>query len=222
MTMNGVCQTVTEEEFVSKLASMIGEARVIVAIAGPPGVGKSTFSKLVYDRLNAESPGYCAELPMDGFHFDDVYLEQMGWRNRKGAPHTFDVGGLHHLLSRLKADQEEQVAIPIFDREIEIARAGAAIIDTEARIILVEGNYLLLDEAPWSALAENIDISIMLNVPRAVIRQRLERRWRHFDYTSQQIDQKINENDMMNVTTVMTQSRNADFLIDTFESADDG
>ena len=114
------------------------------------------------------------------------------------------------------------MSIPIFDREIEIARAGAAVIDKKARIILVEGNYLLLDEAPWNALAGQFDVSVMLSVPQSVIRHRLESRWLHFGYTSQEMEQKINENDMLNVKTVLTRSRNADFQVDPVKLPDQG
>ena len=99
--------------------------RLIVALAGPPGSGKSTLSELLVESLNADVPGWAAVLPMDGFHYDDLYLTPAGLRPRKGAPDTFDVGGLEHALQRLRSRNADHVAVPIFDRQLEIARAGA-------------------------------------------------------------------------------------------------
>ena len=117
--------------------------RIIVALAGPPGSGKSTLAESLVESLNADVPGCATVLPMDGFHYDDLYLTPAGLRPRKGAPETFDVGGLRHTLLRLKSRDEEHVAVPIFDRQLEIARAGARLIAKATPIILVEGNYLL-------------------------------------------------------------------------------
>ena len=60
--------------------------RLIVALAGPPGSGKSTSSELLVESLNADVAGWAAVLPMDGFHYDDLYLTPAGLRPRKGAP----------------------------------------------------------------------------------------------------------------------------------------
>ena len=92
-----------------------GERRV-VAIAGPPASGKSTLAAELVDALDATSPGSCALLQMDGFHYDDEVLAPRGWLARKGAPHTFDVGGYAATLGRLRANREESVAVPRFDR----------------------------------------------------------------------------------------------------------
>jgi len=97
-------------ELVARRAA--GDGCAIVAIAGPPGTGKSTLSEALAARL----PGMAAVLPMDGFHFDDLHLVPAGLRPRKGAPETFDVGGLAHVLRRLRARDEEFVAVPVFDR----------------------------------------------------------------------------------------------------------
>jgi pantothenate kinase len=88
---------------------------------------------------------------MDGFHYDDRVLDQLGLRHRKGAPETFDFAGFATLLRRLKS-REQNIAIPLFDRSLEISRAGAQIVGSDVKFILVEGNYLLLDEEPWSGL----------------------------------------------------------------------
>jgi pantothenate kinase len=82
---------------------------------------------------------------MDGYHFDDAVLNERGMRARKGAPETFDVGGLGHMLRRLKLNDEDEVAVPVFDRAIEISRAAARLISKTVSTIIVEGNYLLLD-----------------------------------------------------------------------------
>jgi pantothenate kinase len=98
--------------------------RVIVAVAGPPGAGKST---IVEDLLGVLPEGSAAVVPMDGFHYDDAVLTAKGLRERKGAPETFDFDGYEALLKRLLADDRD-VAVPVFDRSIEISRAAAAIV----------------------------------------------------------------------------------------------
>ncbi len=120
--------------------------RFVVAIAGPPGSGKSTLAGEIHDLLPT---GSSVVVPMDGFHYDDAILERRGLRQRKGAPETFDYSGFETLLKRIRA-VEPDIAIPIFDRSIEISRAGAEIVGAEAKFILVEGNYLLLDEKPFT------------------------------------------------------------------------
>ena len=171
-------------DIASHLQKIAINKRILVAIAGPPGVGKSTFAEALSDLLNSKNNRCCAVLPMDGFHFDDIYLDKMDWRSRKGAPHTFDVGGLSHMLKRLSDNNEEQIAIPIFDRDIEIARAAAAVIPSSVSTILVEGNYLLLDDAPWLDLGKYFDTTIALKSSYETIHQRLIDRWQHFNYTA--------------------------------------
>ena len=81
-----------------ELERRVGAGRVIVAIAGAPGSGKSTMAERLAGKLNGRLPGLAAVLPMDGYHYVDLYLVPAGLRPRKGAPHTFDVGGLYHTV----------------------------------------------------------------------------------------------------------------------------
>jgi pantothenate kinase len=195
------------------LLSTQGAARRIVAIAGAPGAGKSTFSEALGQSLNMAEPGIAAVLGMDGFHFDDRVLNARGHRARKGAPHTFDTGGLDALLGRLRADEGSDIAIPVFDRDLEIARAGAAIVPAAARIVIVEGNYLLLDDPAWQPLRRHIDLTVMLNVPREVIVERLTARWLGYHFTSEQLSEKLNGNDLPNVDLVLTRSVPANVVV---------
>ncbi len=102
--------------------------RVMIAIAGAPGSGKSTIAERVVDALNTGEGVSAALFPMDGFHYDDAVLEAMNRRAFKGAIDTFDAHGLRHMLERLKANEDDVVAVPVFDRVIEIARAGGRLI----------------------------------------------------------------------------------------------
>src|SRR5688572_33087414 len=110
-------------------------------------------------------------LPIDGYHFDDRVLVQRGLRPRKGAPDTFDVAGFYHMLHRLKRNEESEIAVPVFDRDLEIARAGARLIPRSVRHLIIEGNYLLLDRPGWSSLRGLFDTTIMISVPEAVDRK---------------------------------------------------
>jgi pantothenate kinase len=194
-------------------ARAAGGGRVIAAIAGAPGSGKSTVAESLAAALNARQAGLAAVLPMDGFHYDDQYLVPAGLRPRKGAPDTFDVGGLEHVLRRLRARDEDRVAVPVFDRDIEIARAGARMIPGEVPVIVVEGNYLLLGRDPWARLRPLFDVAVLVDVPEAVLRARLEARWRHYDLSSDEIAWKLDGNDLPNGRTVMAESRDADFRL---------
>lgn len=190
-----------------------GADRMILAIAGPPGSGKSTLAEGLAAKLNARQAGLAEVLPMDGYHYDDLYLVPAGLRPRKGAPQTFDVGGLYHTLRRLRARDEAEVAVPVFDRTIEIARAGARVIPAEVPVIVVEGNWLLLDLAPWDRLRPMFDTTVRVDVPEAVLRSRLRARWEGLGLTESEIIAKLEENDLPNGRLVRDGSVAPDFLL---------
>ncbi len=185
--------------------------RSITAIAGPPGAGKSTLAEFIVESLNEQDPGSAAVLPMDGYHFDDLVLVARGLRARKGAPETFDVAGFAHMLRRLKDNSEPEIAVPVFDRTIEIARAGARMIDASVRHIIVEGNYVLLGEEPWSGLAALFDTTVMIEVAEAELRRRLEARWAHLSGEDKAF--KLDGNDLPNGRRVRENSIGAEFVI---------
>jgi len=184
-------------------------SRVVVAIAGPPGSGKSTLSAALRDVL---PEGSAAVVPMDGFHYDDIVLDQRGLRARKGAPETFDFAGFEALLKRIRAGEPE-VAIPVFDRSIELSRAAAAIVGTDTRFILVEGNYLLLNEDPWSRLAPLFDFSLFVEVPRNELERRLRQRWHEHGKSEADAIAWIASNDMPNIERVLARRRPADLVV---------
>lgn len=190
-----------------------GGGRVIAGIAGAPGSGKSTVAERLCDALNATAPGMAAVLPMDGYHYDDLHLVPAGLRPRKGAPETFDVGGLYHTLKRLRARDEAFVAVPVFDRDIEIARAGARMIPADVPVIVAEGNYLLLGQEPWSRLRPMFDVAVLVDVPEPVLRKRLTARWQHYKLTPDEIAWKLDGNDLPNGRFVMAESRDEDFRL---------
>jgi pantothenate kinase len=194
-------------------ARAAGGDRVIVALAGAPGSGKSTLADKLAGKLNGRQAGLAAVLPMDGYHYDDLYLVPTGLRPRKGAPHTFDVGGLYHTLARMRARDEAEVAVPVFDRKIEIARAGARLIPAEVPVIVVEGNWLLLDQAPWTRLHPMFDVTAMVEVPEHVLRARLRGRWDRLGLTEEQIIEKLEENDLPNGRLARDGSIAADYRL---------
>ncbi|MFJ4711416.1 nucleoside/nucleotide kinase family protein [Streptomyces sp. NPDC088785] len=123
-------------------------SRRVLGIAGPPGAGKSTLAAAVVDALG----GQAALVLMDGFHLADAELRRLGRADRKGAPDTFDAYGYGALLARLRAPRHgETVYAPSFERELEQPLAGALPVPPDVPLVVTEGNYLLLDEEPWSS-----------------------------------------------------------------------
>ncbi|RCW80487.1 nucleoside/nucleotide kinase family protein [Paracoccus lutimaris] len=184
--------------------------RQVLAIAGAPGSGKSTLVEKLARALAGQP---VAILPMDGFHYDDAVLHAMGRRPWKGAPDTFDVGGLRSALARLRDPDEGAVAVPVFDRDLEISRGSARIIGPETRLILAEGNYLLLDADPWRSLRPHFDATVMIEVPEAELRRRLRRRWTGYNLTEAEIDFKLDQNDLPNGRVVAQTAGSVDYIL---------
>ena len=146
--------------------------RVFVGIAGAPGSGKSTLASALVaalvpagvkeDHRGGADPARAwigsevAHVPMDGFHLADVELARLGRAARKGAPDTFDAAGYVALLRRLRS-ATETVWAPAFDRDIDQPVAGALPIGPGTRVIVTEGNYLLLDGPGWADVRGLLD-----------------------------------------------------------------
>jgi len=181
--------------------------RALVAIAGAPGSGKSTLAERLVQGLGARA----ALVPMDGFHLDNRVLGPRGLLPRKGAPESFDAAGFVHMVGRLAT--EEEVMIPVFDRDRDIAISGAAVVGPDVQVAVIEGNYLLLDEAPWSGLQPLWDVTVMLDVPMDELRRRLVQRWIDHDHTPEQAEARALSNDLPNAERVVRDSVAADLTV---------
>jgi pantothenate kinase len=206
-------ETISFDQAVELLLDRGADGRSITAIAGPPAAGKSTTSAALVSELNRIDAGSAAVLQMDGFHFDDAVLKSRNLLSRKGAPQTFDTGGLACTLLRLRRNREAEIAVPVFDRSIETSRAGAILISSTVRHVLVEGNYLLLRAAPWSDMARYFDTTIFVSADIDTIRRRLTSRWERANLDPEVIKAKVEANDLLNAQTVITGSAPAEFVL---------
>ena len=187
------------------------QKRHFIALAGPPASGKSTISEKLNKDLNIK--GFPSDiLQMDGFHFDDAILSSKNLLPRKGSPETFDVMGLKSFLIRLASEPE--VIVPIFDRSLELSRSSAVTITENVKIIIVEGNYLLLNSHPWNILNDYFDSSIMIHCEESTLEKRLIERWKSHDLNQDQINQKVYENDLPNGVNVIQNSIEADYYLE--------
>lgn len=187
------------------------DARSMTAIAGPPGSGKSTIAERLVDQFNRREPGSSALLQMDGYHYDDAILRERGLLHKKGSSETFDTGGLLAMLDRLYTNVEKDIAVPVFDRSIEISRSAARVIAGDVRHVVLEGNYLLLGAGDWAQMHRYYQTTVMLKVPEEELRRRLEKRWRNLSDSERQA--KIDDNDLPNGRLVFSRSVPAEFVL---------
>jgi pantothenate kinase len=144
-------------------------ARAVLGITGAPGAGKSTLAS----RLVAAIGPAAASVPMDGFHLADAALDRLGLRSRKGAPATFDGWGYLALLRRLASETDRPVYAPDFDRTLEQPIAGSIAVEPPVRLVVTEGNYLLVEAEPWTLIREALTEVWWVEVEESVRLERL-------------------------------------------------
>lgn len=154
------------EELVAA-ATAIGN-RPLLGIVGPPGAGKSTLTR----ALHGAFPGW-ALVEMDGYHLANEVLVDLGRRDRKGAPDTFDVDGFVALLERVRLGRDHVVYGPRFRREIEEPIANAVAVPRGALGVIVEGNYLLHDSGGWERVRPLLDEVWYVDTDPSICRKRL-------------------------------------------------
>ena len=187
------------------------KTRYFIALSGPPASGKSTISENLAKDLSAK--GYSSSiLQMDGFHYDDLILKEKKLLSKKGAPETFDVMGLINFVSRLH--KEDEVVIPIFDRSLELSRSSAVIISKNTKVIIVEGNYVLLNSYPWCELHKFFNTTVMINCEKKILEKRLIERWENFNLPKKEIDEKVYKNDLPNGVNVLKNSIAAEYILE--------
>lgn len=189
--------------------------RFLLGITGPPAAGKSTLATNLRDAINTKQGQQVAEIaPMDGFHLLNAVLDQRGIRPRKGAPDTFDAEGYVAQLRQVRRRTDTNVGWPTYDRVIRHEPVPDAIsISPDIGIVITEGNYLLLDQQPWSQVRDVLDEIWYLSAEPDVIVDRLRERHIAMGRTAEQAAAKIEGTDLPNARTIEAGRAKADLVL---------
>lgn len=200
------------------------DGRYVVFLAAPPGTGKSTLS-LVLEKLARENESLedLQALSLDGFHHFNEYLKgnymEIGGKKqplykRKGAPETFDLESIKIYLKKLSENKE--VKWPIYDRQLH--NPVMDVIDINSKIILIEGNWLLLDEDGWRDIINFADYSIFIEARKESIKDRLISRKMRGGYSQEDAMNFYLTSDQLNVDRVLNNRLESDLLLEMLET----
>ena len=197
--MNDPTPTVPPSSLARVQALLARGGRVLLGLVGPPGAGKSTLAAALQRAFADESQ----VVPMDGFHLANVELQRLGRAGRKGAPDTFDAAGYAALLQRLRTQRADEIVYaPEFRREIEEPVAGAIAVLPQTRLVIAEGNYLLLDDGPWAGVAALLDEVWYVDVDDSLRTERLTRRHEQFGRSPQDAEDWVRGTDEPNARLI--------------------
>jgi pantothenate kinase len=204
---------------VAHLLAQSATPRVIVAIAGCPGAGKTHSAAALATHLQAIGVGVQV-VSMDGWHYYRHELDRMPdpalAHRRRGAPFTFDADRFvnHMLLVRQSAGVAD-VLCPSFDHAEKDPRADAITIAADVRVVIVEGLYCLLDEEPWNRLASVLDVTVWIECELETAMDRMvQRRVAAMGQSEAEARDAVAHNDRLNAEHVLRATRKAEFTIE--------
>lgn len=199
---------------VARAEALIGDGRAVIGIAGGPGVGKSTVAAELVAALNGRSAGIAAYVPMDGFHMRHAKLVALGTDKDKGMPHTFEGEAFAAFIEGLKA-ATGPVKGPGYSRAIEDVVADQFTVAGAARLLVTEGNYLLLANSPWWRVRPLLDFAAFIDVPREKVRARLMKRHaEHGLFTEERNRAHVERVDLANYDLVGRSKSRADVVLE--------
>ncbi len=213
-------QKLTEK--INKLASELLETlsnspdneRYFLGITGCPAAGKSELAHTLSDGINCRTASDLATVvPMDGFHFSNDILKQRGLLQIKGAPETFDAIGFAELINRLYNFPDQIIMCPVYDRKLHNPVKDSITIKPSNRLIIVEGNYLLLGRSPWNLICEKLDEVWYLDIPLDVIKERLFDRHVSGGTGKKEAERKVASVDIPNAELIKKTSLLADKIV---------
>jgi pantothenate kinase len=188
--------------------------RAVLGIAGSPGAGKSTLVERLLARISErKGDGWVAHIPMDGFHLADEQLRRLGVLERKGAPETFDPKGYAQLLERVAVETDGPVYAPGFDRTLEQPLAAALVVLPTARLVITEGNYLLLEHPAWQRARRAMDRVWFVTGEEALRIERLVTRHVEFGKSPEAAHAWVAGTDQPNADLVSPTAATADLVI---------
>lgn len=187
--------------YLDRVSALLGrQSRVLLGLTGPPGAGKSTLAQALHQAFADVS----IVVPMDGFHLANVELRRLGLAQRKGSAPSFDSAGFVALLRRIRDQHDETVYAPEFRREIEEPIAGAIAIHPATRLVITEGNYLLVDDGAWAGIAALLDESWYVDLEPSLRLERLIQRHVHFGRSPEAAEAWVQSNDEKNADLIAT------------------
>jgi pantothenate kinase len=196
-------------EAIERAASLAAGGRALLGIAGCPGAGKSTLSAAIIAGVPSS-----VVVPMDGFHLLNDELVRLGRRDRKGAPDTFDVDAYLALLGRVRRQVPgEVVTAPRYDRAASAPIPDAIAIGSDIDLVITEGNYLLLDYSPWSAVRPLLDEVWFVDVDDSVRVPRLIARHIEFGKSPDEAREWVMRSDEANAAVVAPTRHRADVVV---------
>jgi pantothenate kinase len=203
------------------LARVEPERRALVAVAGPPGSGKSAFAATLVAAINAlAGEDLAALVGLDGWHWPNAYLEnhfvevngaRVALRALKGAPASYNQAGIAAFLER--ARRPEALAYPVYSRALHDPLPDGGRIDARQRLLVLEGNYWLLDEPPWRDFRRAFDLSVFLTAAPEALLSGLRERHRRGGKSEAAIACQMHAVDQPDIDLVLARSAPADVTV---------
>lgn len=192
--------------------------RFLLGITGGPGAGKSTLADLLMKKTNEVlQQERAVVIPMDGYHYHNDVLVEKGTLPLKGIPQTFDSQRFVTLIKEIASDNTATMYCPAYDRALHNPVEDSIVIENKHKIIIIEGNYLLLDTCPWNELADLFDESWFIDTPLTITKERLISRHVLTGRSVEEALRKINSTDAPNAELII-QTRHRATKVITVES----